>query len=57
LAALFAREIMTHPRPIPRSWQVVPLGLALLSIALGLFSALPFEFLQIGRPDPAAEGL
>jgi multicomponent Na+:H+ antiporter subunit D len=35
----------------------VPLVLAGASILLGLFSAAPFEFLQIGRPDAAEEGL
>ncbi|MFU8898240.1 MAG: complex I subunit 5 family protein [Roseinatronobacter sp.] len=57
LAAIFARESAVAPRAIPRSWQAIPLGLAVLSVALGLLSSVPFEFLQIGRPDPAAEGL
>jgi len=57
LAALFAREVARTPRPISRLWQAVPLVLAALSIALGLLSAVPFDFLQIGRPDQAAEGL
>jgi len=35
----------------------VPLVLAMLSVALGLLSSLPFDFLQIGRPDQAVEGL
>jgi len=57
LAAIFAREITVAPRAIPRRWQVIPLGLAVMSVALGLLSAVPFEFLQIGRPDQAVEGL
>lgn len=57
LAAIFAREIAVAPRAIQRGWQVIPLGLAVMSVALGLLSAVPFEFLQIGQPDRAVEGL
>lgn len=57
MAALFARDAHIAARPVARAWQCVPLGLALLSILLGLLSATPFELLQIGRPPPAAEGL
>ena len=57
LAAIFAREISITPCAISRNWQAVPLVLAMLSVALGLLSSVPFEFLQIGRPDQAAEGL
>lgn len=57
LAAIFAREIAVAPRAISRGWQAVPLALAVLSVALGLLSSVPFEFLQIGRPDKAVEGL
>ncbi|WP_296476101.1 proton-conducting transporter membrane subunit [Roseinatronobacter sp.] len=57
LTAIFAREIAVTPRPIPWGWQAVPLVLAMLSVALGLLSSVPFDFLQIGRPDQAAEGL
>lgn len=57
LTALFAREVVATPRPIARSWQAIPFGLALLSVVLGLMSAVPFDLLQIGRPDEAVEGL
>jgi multicomponent Na+:H+ antiporter subunit D len=57
LTAIFARELALTPRPIPWAWQAVPLVLAALSVALGLLSSIPFDFLQIGRPEQAAEGL
>ena len=57
LSAIFARDTALTPRPIPWAWQAVPLVLAALSVALGLLSSIPFEFLQIGRPEQAAEGL
>ena len=57
MAVLFARESLVEPRPVARARQAVPLVLAGASILLGLFSAAPFEFLQIGRPDAAEEGL
>ncbi|MEM8852569.1 MAG: proton-conducting transporter membrane subunit [Pseudomonadota bacterium] len=37
--------------------QALPLTLAATSILLGLLSAQPFEFLQIGRPQAATGGL
>ena len=43
--------------PVARAPQVVALLLAIVSILLGLLSDLPFEFLQLGRPAVAAEGL
>jgi formate hydrogenlyase subunit 3/multisubunit Na+/H+ antiporter MnhD subunit len=56
LAALLAKgdEI---PAPVPRSQQAVPLVLAGAAIVLGIASGAPFEFLQIGHPETAAEGL
>lgn len=57
MGALFARDIAVAPRAIPRLWQAVPLVLAALSILLGILSAVPFDLLQIGRPDQAADGL
>ena len=57
MVALFARAAPAPLRPIPRSWQAVPLALAALSVLLGLLSAAPFDLLQVGRPDPAVEGL
>lgn len=42
---------------VSRWRQAVPLALAGAAILVGLFSAGPFDFLQIGRPDAAAEGL
>jgi formate hydrogenlyase subunit 3/multisubunit Na+/H+ antiporter MnhD subunit len=43
--------------PIPLRGQLIALVLALLSIAMGLISAGPYELLQIGRPVAATEGL
>jgi len=57
VAALFARETPSDPRPVSRALQAVPLALAGASILLGVLSGAPFEFLQIGRPDAAEEGL
>lgn len=57
MAVLFAREARVTPRPIPRVWQAASLALAALSILLGVLSATPFDLLQIGRPEPAVEGL
>lgn len=57
MVALFARELRITPNPVPRIWQAVPLTLAASSILLGLLSVTPFELLQIGRPEPAEEGL
>ncbi len=57
MAALFAREARITPRPVSRIWQAVPLALAASSILLGLFSATPFDLLQIGSPETAEEGL
>lgn len=57
MAALFARDTPADLRTIPRGWQAVPLVLAALAILLGLLSAAPFDLLQIGRPEIAAEGL
>jgi multicomponent Na+:H+ antiporter subunit D len=42
---------------VSRARQAVPLLLAGASILLGIASAAPFEFLQIGRPEAAEEGL
>ncbi|MCK9510456.1 MAG: hypothetical protein M0R28_04425 [Pigmentiphaga sp.] len=41
--------------PVPRYRQAIPLALALVAIAIGLASSLPYEFLQIGLPE-GAEG-
>ncbi|TVR08708.1 MAG: NADH-quinone oxidoreductase subunit J [Salinarimonadaceae bacterium] len=43
--------------PIARWRQAVPLVLAGAAIALGVFSAVPFDLLRIGRADAAQEGL
>jgi len=43
--------------PVPRWEQALPLLLALAAVLLGLFSAGPFAFLQIGRPEAAVAGL
>jgi len=42
---------------VSRGRQVVPLLLAATAIVLGIASALPYDFLQIGRPVAADEGL
>ena len=56
LAMLFSRaEAPAAPLP-SRAGQAVPLGLALLAIALGIVSDAPFAILAIGRPE-AAEAL
>ncbi len=57
MTALFARETPRPPAPVSRALQTVPLVLAGLSILLGVVSAAPFEFLQIGRPETAEAGL
>jgi len=57
LALAFAREIPEGLTQVPRWMQAVPLALAGAATLLGLLSALPFEILQIGRPEAAAEGL
>ena len=42
----------------PARWEEwVPVTLALAAILLGIFSALPFDLVSIGRPDAAVEGL
>jgi len=42
----------------PARWEEwLPLSLALAAILLGIFSALPFDMVNIGRPQAAAEGL
>ncbi len=56
MALAFARSDDAFA-PVPRLLQVVPLVLAGAAILLGLASAGPFEFLQTGRPQAAAEGL
>ena len=56
LAAAFAKAEQAPPSA-PRSRQAAPLALAAAAILLGIASSAPFEFLQIGRPQAAAEGL
>jgi multicomponent Na+:H+ antiporter subunit D len=47
-----------HPlAPVSRGPQVIALLLAVTSLLLGLLSALPYDFLQLGRGGAAAEGL
>ncbi|WP_114965815.1 complex I subunit 5 family protein [Alkalilacustris brevis] len=57
LVLTFARDMPEGLTAITRAAQLVPLVLAAAAILLGLASAAPFEFLQIGRPEAAAEGL
>ncbi len=56
LAMIFARADAA-PGAVPRSQQAVPLLLAGAAIMLGVASSGPFEFLQIGSPRAAVEGL
>uniref|UniRef100_E6VNQ6 NADH/Ubiquinone/plastoquinone (Complex I) n=1 Tax=Rhodopseudomonas palustris (strain DX-1) TaxID=652103 RepID=E6VNQ6_RHOPX len=42
---------------VTRWRQAIALGLAMLSVLLGLLSLGPYELLQIGRPGSAVEGL
>jgi len=51
------RDVPAVIAPVARAPQFVALLLALASILLGLFSAVPYDFLQLGRPGSAAEGL
>ncbi len=37
--------------------QLIPLGLALLSVALGIISEPPYDLLQVGRSKVAVEGI
>jgi multicomponent Na+:H+ antiporter subunit D len=55
----FAREGMEAKDlvSISRARQLLPLILAGLSILLGIASSGPYDFLQIGRPEAAEEGL
>ena len=56
LATAFAKSDEALPR-VSRAQQAVPLVLAGAAILLGIASNAPFEFLQIGTPQTAAEGL
>ncbi|MEQ8401977.1 MAG: proton-conducting transporter membrane subunit [Roseitalea porphyridii] len=46
-----------HHGTVPQRQQALPLALAALSLVLGIVAATPYAFLQIGRPEAAAEGL
>ncbi len=52
-----AGEGAARPAPVSRLLQLAPLALACLSILIGIASAGPYDFLQIGRPVSAEEGL
>ncbi len=57
LEALFVREeVVVRDRP-DRWEEWVPLALAVAAILLGIFSAVPFDLVYVGRPDAAVEGL
>lgn len=56
IAALFARDMPAFT-PVPYALQAVPLVLALLAVAMGIVSDGLYEFVQIGRPGTAEEGL
>ncbi|MFU8816636.1 MAG: hypothetical protein ACNA7W_14905, partial [Pseudomonadales bacterium] len=55
--ALAEPEVRQALVPVPRGPQVVALLLAIVSILLGLLSAMPYDLLQQGRAPVAAEGL
>lgn len=57
LAALFAGGDGRPCERVSRARQAVPLALALAAILLGVLSAAPFDFIQIGKPVAAVEGL
>ena len=57
LGAAFAGSAVPVITPVPRSRQAIPLVLALMATLLGITAALPYEFLQIGRPQAAQEGI
>lgn len=61
LVAIFGQpdenEVTAALQPVPRSQQAVPLILAGAAVLLGVASNAPFEFLQIGSPQAAVEGL
>ena len=57
LNAAFSGKDVPDIAPVPRKRQMLPLILALFATILGVASALPYEFLQIGRPGEAAEGI
>jgi multicomponent Na+:H+ antiporter subunit D len=57
LAMLFARDESRVCEPVSRTRQAVPLVLAAAAIALGVLSAAPFDFIQIGKPSAAVIGL
>jgi multicomponent Na+:H+ antiporter subunit D len=55
--ALFVQQEVTL-KERPALWEEwVPLALALAAVLLGIFSALPFDLVYVGRPDAAVEGL
>jgi multicomponent Na+:H+ antiporter subunit D len=51
------RDAPVTVAPVSRWPQFVALLLAVISILLGLLSAVPYDFLQLGRPGSATEGL
>lgn len=53
----FAGGDAPQVQAVARWRQLVPLALALLAIAIGIASAIPYAFLQIGRPLAAEEGI
>ncbi|MGY6552517.1 MAG: complex I subunit 5 family protein [Erythrobacter sp.] len=57
LAMLFARDEAVLRAPVSRARQLVPLALAAAAIGLGVLSAVPFDFIKIGKPYAAAAGL
>jgi hypothetical protein len=55
LALMLTGKEVPVVAPIPRQRQAAPLFLALVAVAIGIASALPYAFLQIGRPAAALE--
>jgi multicomponent Na+:H+ antiporter subunit D len=57
IAPTLAGDNVPQVKPVPHRRQAIPLVLALASIAIGVGSALPYGFLQIGRQVAGPEGL
>lgn len=57
LNVAFAGSDVPEIVPVSRSRQMIPLLLALVATGIGILSATPYEFLQIGRPTAAQEGI
>jgi multicomponent Na+:H+ antiporter subunit D len=57
LNRIIAKSEIQAVAVVPRPRQALALMLAALAVLLGLLSDLPYQLLQIGRPQPALEGI